>query len=70
MSQSNPVSPKVSTPVAAGAIATLVVLLLGLFTNVDIDPEDVEEVIVAVLAASTAVYGLIGYLKRDPKRTP
>ena len=60
--KTNPISPKVAVAALAGAVATILVWLLGIFApGVDV-PQLVEGAFVVVLTF------LGGYLKRDPLR--
>ena len=61
MARTNPTSPKVTVPVLAGAVTTLLVYVLHTAVGVDVPPE--------VSAAITLVImGAAGWLKRDPLR--
>jgi uncharacterized membrane protein len=62
----NPVSPKVSAPVIAGAIISLVTLLATTVFGAEIEVTDAT--VALVTAAVTIVLGIVGYFRRDPLR--
>lgn len=54
-------SPKVTLPLAAGAIVTVVAWIIAETTGTELPPE-------VAAAATTIVMAAVGYLKRDPRR--
>lgn len=58
----NPVSPKVTVAVIAGAVTTIIVYLVQLLANVEIPAE-------VATAITTVLMGGAAYFKRDPLRT-
>jgi hypothetical protein len=59
------ISPKVSAPLVAGAIASIVTIVAAA-AGVDLEVSD--EGVGLLTAAVTVVLGIIGYLKRDRLR--
>ena len=55
------VSPKVTVPLAAGAIVTVLAWLIVETTGTELPPE-------VAAAVTTIVMAAVGYLKRDPRR--
>ena len=59
--KTNPISPKVTIAVVAGAVTTLLVWLLGDFASIDVPGE-------AATAITTVIMAAAAWLKRDPLR--
>ena len=58
-----PISPKVTVALIAGAITTIIVYLVRLFSGTEIPAE-------VATAITTVIMGVAAYAKRDPLRVP